>query len=222
MVTGLHRYKKIVFQSGKQLSVLYEGLHGMKSDTAHDIGIVSCGESQGMDRKLLPVIDLRCFGCGSDNPYGLRMRFESDGARLYSRLVVPEHLRGWSNLVHGGVISTILDEVMSWAAICISERLILTKKMEVEFLLPVLVNEEIFAEGWAEEIISDRSAVMAGKIMDSKGRELARAKGSFALLKKSSFDRLGITVENLPNSIESLLQIVSDLKKQINGQAVHN
>lgn len=169
------------------------------------------------ERKLLPVIDLQCFGCGSDNPNGLRMRFETDGSRLYSRLTVSDHLRGWSNLVHGGVISAILDEVMSWTAISLSSRLILTKKMEVEFLRPVLINEEIFVEGWADEgSIDDRNAVISAKIMDAKGRELARARGHFALLKKSSFDRLGITVDHLPNSLDTLLEIVADLKRNMN------
>lgn len=186
----------------------------MEPDMANDMQTESLSQPGKKERKLLPVIDLKCFGCGSDNPYGLRMKFESDGSRLYSQVVIPEHMRGWSNLAHGGVISTILDEVMSWAAICFSERLILTKKMEVEFLRPVHINDEIFAEGWTDEIISDRSAVMSARIVNSKGHELARAKGYFALLKKSSFERLGITVENLPDSVESLLQIVADLKKQ--------
>lgn len=163
-------------------------------------------------RKLLPVIDLKCFGCGSENEHGLRMRFETDGSRLYSSLIIAGHLRGWSNLAHGGVISSILDEMMSWTAICLSERLILTKKMEVEFLRPVLINEEILVEGWSDEIIKDRTAIVSAKIMDAKGNELARSKGHFALLKKSSFDRLGITVEHLPNSLETLLEIVANLK----------
>lgn len=172
----------------------------------------SNSNAQKKERKLLPVIDLKCFGCGSENPHGLRMRFETDGSRLYSSLTIADHLRGWSNLAHGGVISSILDEMMSWTAICLSERLILTKKMEVEFLRPVLINEEIFAEGWSEEIINDRTAIISAHIMDSKGTVLARSKGHFALLKKSSFERLGITVEHLPNSLETLLEIVANLK----------
>lgn len=170
-------------------------------------------ESERPERKLLPVLDLKCFGCGSENEHGLKMRFETDGSRLYSSLIIADHLRGWSNLAHGGVIASILDEMMSWTAICLSERLILTKKMEVEFLRPVLINEKIIVEGWSDEIIKDRTAIISAKIMDTKGNELARSKGHFALLKKSSFDRLGITIEHLPNSLETLLEIVANLKK---------
>ena len=62
--------------------------------------------------------DHKCFGCSPANPHGLQMEFyHADDAVLHSWLVVPDHLRGWNDLVHGGVISTILDEIMSWTAI---------------------------------------------------------------------------------------------------------
>jgi len=182
------------------------------NNSNHAIDMKKLSEPQKTERKALPVIDLKCFGCGSENEHGLKMRFETDGSRLYSSLIIADHLRGWSNLAHGGVIASILDEMMSWTAICLSERLILTKKMEVEFLRPVLINEKIFVEGWSDEIIKDRTAIVSAKIMDAKGNELARSKGHFALLKKSSLERLGITIEHLPNSLETLLEIVSNLK----------
>ena len=58
--------------------------------------------------------DMHCFACGKENRYGLKMGFESNGEKLRSGIIVPEHLRGWENLVRGGIISTILDEAMSW------------------------------------------------------------------------------------------------------------
>ena len=64
-----------------------------------------------------------CFGCSPINPSGLRMRFFTDGKAVYSRLQVPAHLCGWSNIVHGGVLTTILDEIMSWAAIRLLQRM---------------------------------------------------------------------------------------------------
>ena len=51
----------------------------------------------------LKNIDPHCFACGPDNPQGLHMHFATDGQRLKSTLTVPEHVRGWSNLAHGGV-----------------------------------------------------------------------------------------------------------------------
>ena len=75
------------------------------------------------------------------------MRFFTDGRAVYSRLQVPGHLCGWSNIVHGGVVTTILDEIMSWAAICLLQRIAVTQRIEVEFLKPVQVGMELQAEG---------------------------------------------------------------------------
>jgi len=57
--------------------------------------------------------DHNCFACGPANPHGLHMTFQSNGKVVMSHLSVPDHLRGWNNMVHGGIISTILDEVMA-------------------------------------------------------------------------------------------------------------
>ncbi len=61
--------------------------------------------------------DAHCFGCSQKNPHGLKMRFYTDDTALYSWLNVPTHLCGWDGIVHGGVLSTILDEIMGWSAI---------------------------------------------------------------------------------------------------------
>lgn len=68
--------------------------------------------------RSLTNIDHDCFGCGQHNHQGLKMTFASNGEQLRSELVIPEHLRGWSNLVHGGITTTILDEMMGWAHCC--------------------------------------------------------------------------------------------------------
>ncbi len=81
-----------------------------------------------------------CFGCSPANPSGLQMKFLTDGEAVYSQLEVPEHLCGWSNIVHGGVLTTILDEIMSWSAIHLLKRIALTRTLTVEFLKPVPVG----------------------------------------------------------------------------------
>ncbi len=95
-----------------------------------------------MDKKedytQLPVRDdHNCFACGPANPYGLHMRFSANEDTVVSRLTVPDHLRGWSTMVHGGIISTILDEIMSWAAIHLLKKIIVTRSMTVDFKKPI-------------------------------------------------------------------------------------
>ena len=66
-----------------------------------------------------------CFGCSPINPSGLQMNFYTNDSSVFSEVTVPKHLCGWNNLIHGGVLSTILDEIMSWAAIYLLKRITL-------------------------------------------------------------------------------------------------
>ncbi len=147
--------------------------------------------------KTLPVQDNHmCFACGPANPAGLHMRFSAGRDRVVSYLRVPGHLRGWSTMVHGGVISTILDEIMSWAAIHIFKSVILTKSMTVEFKKPVHVDQPLKAVGTVLEIRNEREAVMKGQLYSQVEDELhATAEGVFALLKPKVALKLGIVNE---------------------------
>ncbi len=84
--------------------------------------------------------DHACFGCGDHNPIGLHLRFEAvvDGvAALFTPK--PEH-QGFENAVHGGIISTILDEAMAWATAHAGVWAV-TGEMRVRFRHPLGVGE---------------------------------------------------------------------------------
>lgn len=148
-----------------------------------------------MDKPVtrLPVNDDHtCFACGPANPHGLHMRFLTDGEAVFSRLTVPDHLRGWNNMVHGGVISTILDEVMSWAAIHLIKSIIVTRTMSTDFLKPVFIGQQLTAEARITEICSRKEALLQGHLYNHKNVLCAAARGSFALLKPKVAEKLGI------------------------------
>jgi acyl-coenzyme A thioesterase PaaI-like protein len=147
---------------------------------------------------LLPVRggDHGCFGCSPTNACGLRMRFFSDGQSVLAPLRVPAHLCGWDRLVHGGVLATILDEVMSWAAIRLRRRVILTKSMQVTFLRPAWVETPLLAQARVADTSSDEREVrMAAELRDAHGKPLSRAEGRLALFTPEAVRRLGIMDE---------------------------
>lgn len=99
-------------------------------------------------------------------------------------------------MVHGGVVSTILDEIMSWSAMHFFRSVILTKSMTVEFKKPVHVGQEIKAVGTVAEVRNEREAVMAGHLyLQGEGDLLAVSTGVFALLKPKVAIKLGIVDE---------------------------
>jgi uncharacterized protein (TIGR00369 family) len=126
--------------------------------------------------------DHHCFGCSPSNPHGLKMDFYYADNAVFSWVCAPEHLCGWNNLLHGGVIATILDEIMSWTAIYILKKFILTKKMTVEYIKPLTVGTKLTAKGMVFEIISDREAAIEGFLFDDRQRLCAQSKGNYALL----------------------------------------
>jgi uncharacterized protein (TIGR00369 family) len=123
------------------------------------------------------------------------MRFFTDGSAVYSRVKVPEHLCGWSNIVHGGVLTTILDEVMSWSAITLLKRIALTRGITVEFIKPVLVGSELKAEGRVRETGGKNDAVTEGVLYDVSGEPCARASAAFKVFSPAVARRLAIADE---------------------------
>ncbi|HQB29239.1 MAG TPA: PaaI family thioesterase [Syntrophales bacterium] len=148
---------------------------------------------QTTNYRLLPNMeDHECFGCGPANPSGLQMKFYTDEASVFSWVTVPPHLCGWSRLVHGGVLSTMLDEIMSRSVIYLLKRLGLTRRMEVEFLRPVFIGKELKVEGKVREYANDREVRAEGFVYDEEGRVCARSSGSFILFSTDRMRQMGV------------------------------
>jgi uncharacterized protein (TIGR00369 family) len=145
---------------------------------------------RGGSWKPLPNLDKDCFGCGSENPSGLHMTFETNGERIRTQLLVASQFRGWSKLVHGGVIATILDETMSWAAIILTKRFILTKNMTIQFQRPIYVGSSLCGFGHIKEKTGERKAIVIGELYDDQGKLCATSEGEFILYSKEEFSKL--------------------------------
>jgi acyl-coenzyme A thioesterase PaaI-like protein len=84
--------------------------------------------------------DHACFGCGDDNPIGLRLRFTPDRNGVKASFVPgPEH-QGFHDVVHGGIISAVLDEAMAWATAQAGVWAV-TGEMRVRFRQPLKIGE---------------------------------------------------------------------------------
>ena len=144
--------------------------------------------------------DAHCFGCSQKNPYGLKMRFYTDEDALYSWLSVPPHLCGWDGIVHGGVLSTMLDEIMGWSAIYGLRRIVMTKTMTVDFFKPVYIEDNLRVEGRVIEQTSKREAILEAKIYKDDDVLCAQTRGTFAIFTVQAIKRMKIMP---PEVIES-------------------
>jgi acyl-coenzyme A thioesterase PaaI-like protein len=92
---------------------------------------------EGKDQ-VLPPGARQCFACGDDNPIGMHLegiRREGDEVRATLR-PRPEY-QSYPGMLHGGLSTTALDEVMGYAAILLAGIWSATATMEVRFRAPV-------------------------------------------------------------------------------------
>ncbi len=97
-----------------------------------------------MSTKLL--MDDYCFACGSKNPGGLQLRISESSDGVEAVINPPAWSQGYVKTVHGGIISTILDEMAVWAAFKKGYRCV-TAELNVRMRKPMKVDEEYTARG---------------------------------------------------------------------------
>lgn len=156
-------------------------------------------------KPLIKRIDTHCFGCSPTHASGLKMQFHAGNDSVISRLTVPGHLCGWSNIVHGGIVSTILDEIMSWSTIHLLKRVVLTTSITVDFIKPVFADMAITAQGKVIERISEREALMEGAIYDKDGEVCARSRGTFRLFTPEAARKFKLMSEDVLDDFENFI-----------------
>jgi acyl-coenzyme A thioesterase PaaI-like protein len=85
-----------------------------------------------------------CFGCSQHNPIGLKLKFREEGDFVLSDWVPGENYQGWMNVLHGGIQSTLMDEIASWLVMVKLETAGVTSKMEVRLLKTAHMNRAPF------------------------------------------------------------------------------
>lgn len=133
------------------------------------------------DQELLND-DGYCFACGKNNPHGLGMRveYEKDGQSAICRLSLERRFQGWTGIAHGGVVSTLMDEIMAHAVIHhLGQGM--TTDMQTRYRAPVPLDQELEVRGWVDEA-NRRLATTKSEIrLADGGKLLAEAQARFLL-----------------------------------------
>jgi len=87
--------------------------------------------------------DTMCFGCGKDNPMGLHLHFRTDENGCYTSFVPQPVHQSYDGRMHGGLISTLLDETMGNYPYMYEHKVAYTARLEVRFRQPVRIGERI-------------------------------------------------------------------------------
>ena len=128
------------------------------------------------------IADNFCFACGPGNPHGLHMTFYTDEESLYSWVNIPPYLCGWGNIIHTGIQTVLLDEVMGKGALYLSKRIPMTTSITISLQKPVFWDRgEVLVQTRIMEYSGEREIVMQGKIFQSNSEPNVIARGTFRL-----------------------------------------
>lgn len=121
-----------------------------------------------------------CFGCGDQNPIGLQLRFRQlpEGNGVWARFETSRNHEGYLGMLHGGILSTMMDEAMSWA-VTDAGLIGVTGRMSVAFRRPAPVGQELIVIG---EVAAERRRVIetvGSVLLAETGEQIAEAEARF-------------------------------------------
>lgn len=124
-----------------------------------------------------------CFVCGESNPLGLRLRFETDGRVAHTRFRPRAEHIGFRQTIHGGILGTVLDEIMVWACAVGTGRFAYCAELTVRFSQPTPPDEELHVTAELLTNRRDRLYEAKAEVKNSTGTLIASATGKYVPLK---------------------------------------
>jgi uncharacterized protein (TIGR00369 family) len=93
-----------------------------------------------------------CFGCGKNNPIGMKLKFSKEGETVRAEYTPPKEFQGWPGLLHGGILAALLDEAMSHAAYtsgstCLTASLTIRQRAPIKVGTLLIITARITRHG---------------------------------------------------------------------------
>ena len=152
--------------------------------------------TQGLEKKMKKEIphmypDQQCLFCGEKNPIGLKLKFSMDDetGEVSTEYTPTFPFVGQGNILHGGILAGLLDEIMGWTSHYLSGRTGVTSELKVTFLKPVFLGKRI----WICCRISSRNehkTHLEARIETLEGSVCSRATSTYRLLSSERFHDL--------------------------------
>ena len=126
--------------------------------------------------------DRWCFACGPDNPHGLHLtEFHDEGEDHVVRFAPERHHQGWQGITHGGIVATLLDEVMTRLLYARGQDAV-TAELTLRYHQPLPTGEAVEARARETER-RGRVVRLESELRTADGKLIASAQGKFMLLR---------------------------------------
>lgn len=118
-----------------------------------------------------------CVVCGRENPFSLGLRFQSvGGGTIEGSFTGGPHLQGYEGILHGGVISAVLDSAMAHCLL-LQDIKAVTADLRIRFLHSIPCTSQVTIRAWLTCAVSTLYELKAEAVVD--GQIMARAKAKF-------------------------------------------
>lgn len=143
-----------------------------------------------MGNKKLPYFE-SCIVCGKKNPIGVKIEFYLNEEKnfVYADVIFDKNFIGYDKIIHGGIVTMVLDEAMAWVNIELTGRMALTKSIKVNFLKPVKALLKYRVESKLKEKIENKT-IAVSVLKDSDGSICAEGEGEFILMSESRSEKM--------------------------------
>ena len=135
-------------------------------------------------REILNPYDIRgnmCFGCSQSNPLGLRLKFMESAEFVHATWNPDRYYEGYPNILHGGIISALLDEIGAWCISVKAGTAGVTTEINIKYILPVYINKgEISLQASIIEHV-EKNAKVKCQLFNSQSKLCAEALVNFFL-----------------------------------------
>ena len=132
-----------------------------------------------------------CFGCGNSNPIGLQLDLRLEDGTLVTQFTPQEEHQGWPDLVHGGIITALLYEVLE-NFLYYQGILTMMKSMETRFRRPAVTGSTVFARSWLMAR-SGREIEVSASLTGEQGQLIAEGKATLVELTQEQLSKIGIS-----------------------------
>jgi uncharacterized protein (TIGR00369 family) len=120
-----------------------------------------------------------CFGCGPENPAGLRLKFEETNDGVEVHYTVHDDLRGAPGVVHGGIQATLLDETLCMTAYAKLGMSVVTGELTVRYEKSVPTDTALLIRGRIVETKGRSAFIEGGIYLAATGEQLTKGRGRF-------------------------------------------
>jgi acyl-coenzyme A thioesterase PaaI-like protein len=118
-----------------------------------------------------------CLVCGEANPRGYRLRSRVENGQVRLDYTPRPEDTGYRAIVHGGVVMTLLDEVMTWAAILESRGIAVAAELTTRLHAPAAAGEPLAFAAWV--VRANRRLVLTEGTVHRAGILVASASGKY-------------------------------------------